>query len=89
MARKARPGEPGRVSFCQQLDEGSKLADGWDEPPAASCQRLSAQPIIPRHELQILLKQAALLLRNLPGPSGEEQQLFRRREGKGYDPEPA
>lgn len=44
---------------------------------------------IPRHELQILLKQAALLLRNLPGSSAEQWEPFRRPQGKGNDPEPA
>lgn len=33
---------------------------------------------VPRHEFQILLRQAALLLRNLPEPPDEEWTSFRR-----------
>lgn len=41
---------------------------------------------IPRHELQILLRQAALLLRNLPEPPDEEWMPFRRIDGQGDGP---
>ena len=41
---------------------------------------------IPRHELQILLRQAALLLRNFPGLSGEKWTPFRRHEEQSDDP---
>lgn len=41
---------------------------------------------VPRHELQILLRQAALLLRNLPEPPNQEWISFRRGHGQDDDP---
>lgn len=41
---------------------------------------------VPRHELQILLRQAALLLRNFTEPPDIEWTPFRRVDGHGEDP---
>lgn len=41
---------------------------------------------VPRRELEILLRQAALLLRNIPEPLGEEWILFRHPEDQDDDP---
>jgi hypothetical protein len=40
---------------------------------------------VPRRELQVLLRQAALLLRNLPEPKDEEWIPFRASDGQGED----
>jgi hypothetical protein len=41
---------------------------------------------VPRHELQILLRQAALLLRNLPEPPDEQWLPIKRPVSQGDDP---
>jgi hypothetical protein len=41
---------------------------------------------VPRRELEILLRQAALLLRNIPEPLGEKWIPFRRPEDQDDDP---
>lgn len=41
---------------------------------------------VPQRELQVLLRQAALLLRNFPEPPDKEWTPFRRVDGHGEDP---
>jgi len=41
---------------------------------------------VPRRELEVLLRQAALLLRNIPEPLGEEWIPFRRSEDQDDNP---